>query len=291
MLYKAKTLAAAGFMALLPLSAQAACLDPASTPDKDVQRNAALLPAGQFCITEESFSEHGVTWRVFLIENTKYPNGPVYFLPHDHENEAFDTAVYGMRKYGGRAVAIETGETRHHHGQDPNRNFGDTAASTATCRDMIHKGAPVFTRYHLDQRGGPKFILTLHNNANGYNGDGKGGSGGISVKRASSVLKGLPAASGMDEDDVILIAGKGSYEDNAKARRTAEHLVSRGVNVIYERVTEAGNDCSFSNYAVLHGLEDYYNIEAEHGHIRTQKVMLDVLLAYKNVRVRDKSVE
>ncbi|EAP75468.1 hypothetical protein [Roseovarius nubinhibens] len=265
------------------------CLAPDQLRDKDVRRHAAQL-ARDVCISEIEIAEHGVPWRFTVIENSKHQQGPTIFLLHDNENSAFDTALYAVRKYGGKLVALETGDSRDYQGQDPNRNFGATAQATAPCAQMRRKPAPIFTKFLTDLRGRrPGFVLTLHNNANGHTGNG--GSGGISAARQSTVMKGLPAPGGGDEDDAILLAGTQPFEQNGAAQKLVAQLHKAQVNVIYEHVRPEGNDCSFSNYIVLNQLGDYYNIEAQHGHTGPQKRMLDILMGIERVKVRDRGVK
>lgn len=268
-----------------------ACLSPTNLRDGDVQRNAALFGAGSgLCLSELQFEENGLTWTLTVIDNTRHSKGPTIYLLHDNENEAFDTALYSIRKYGGKLVAVEAGDSREFKGQDPNRNFGATQATTASCRDMQRKPAPLFTQFLLDLRGSsPNFILTLHNNADGHSGNG--GSGGISAGRTSAVMAGLMAPNGGDEDDAILLAGTQPYDKDKQAQKATAQFHKAGVNVIYEHVLPERNDCSFSNYVVLNRIAPYYNIEAQHGHTAQQKAMLDVLMKYHRMKVRDGSVK
>ncbi|MCZ4351872.1 hypothetical protein O4H61_05035 [Roseovarius aestuarii] len=267
------------------------CLSPASLRDGDVRRNAALFASGSgLCLSELQFEENGLTWTLTVIDNTRHSKGPTFYLLHDNEDSAFETALYGIRKYGGKLVAVESGNNREFNGQDPNRNFGATAKATAPCRDMRRKPAPLFTQFMLDLRdASPNFVLTLHNNANGHSGNG--GSGGISIERSSSVMKGLKAPSGGDEDDAILLAGTQPYEQDKQAQKATAQFHKAGVNVIYEHVLPERNDCSFSNYVVLNRIAPYYNIEAQHGHTAQQKAMLDVLMKFHRMKVRDRAVK
>ena len=287
-----------GAAALMALAANAAltqdttddkCLSPAQVRDNDVARNAGAMGEG-ICISQLEIEENGLAWRFTVAENTTHAKGPTIFLLHDNEQVSFDTALYGIRKYGGKLVAVEAADSREFKGQDPNRNFGTTAAATAPCSQMRRKPAPIFTEVLMDlQARQPGFILTLHNNANGYSGNG--GSGGISAARQSAVLKGMMAPNGGDEDDAILLAGTKPFDQNNEARKTVAKLHKQGVNVIYEHVRPDRNDCSFSNYVVLNNLGTYYNIEAQHGHGAQQKRMLDILMGLERVRVRDKRVQ
>lgn len=282
---------AAAYLLFIALSAAAParasddCLAPAQVRDADVQRNAGHL-AG-LCLSALDFEENGLAWRLTLIENTGQPDGPTIYLLHDNEDEAFDTALYGVRKYGGKLIAVEAQDGREFRGQDPNRNFGMSKKTTASCADMKTRPAPLFTQFLLDLRH-PRipFILTLHNNADGHSGNG--GSGGISAARKSAVMTGMMAKG--DEDDAILLAGRQPYEAEKGAQRTAGFFLERGINVIYEHVTPERNDCSFSNYVVLNGLGEYFNIEAQHRHLEQQKHMLDQLMTFHRIRVRDRSV-
>ena len=297
----AKLLTLAGALAVSILGVGAAqaqsvanegCMPIAQVRDTDISRNADILAMSEhLCLSEIEFDENGLDWRLTVIDNTKHTNGPTIFLLHDNENSAFDTALYSIRKYGGKIVAVEASDKRVFHGvQDPNRNFGTSKSSTKSCRDMRTKPSPIFSQIMLDLRHTrANFFLTLHNNANGHSGNG--GSGGISAKRNSRVMNGLLAPNGGDEDDAVLLAGTTPFEEDRKAKKAAAYFHKAGVNVIYEHVTPAGNDCSFSNFVVLNQLGRYFNIEAQHGHFDQQKHMLDVFMKFHLVKARDKSVE
>lgn len=292
-----KTFGGAALLALLAGGAAAqgnedGCLAPSDMRDKDVKRHAAVLgPESGLCLSDLDFEENGLKWQITVIDNTKQPNGPTIYLLHDNENAAFDTAIYSVLRYGGKVIAVEAGDSRTHQNQDPNRNFGMTKKATASCKEMRKRPAPLFTQFLLDLRN-PRisFFLTLHNNANGHTGNG--GSGGISAARTSAVMSGfMTEAAKTDEDDAILLAGTKPFEQERRAKRAADFFLERGVNVIYEHVIPERNDCSFSNYVVLNGLGEYFNIEAEHGHLDQQKAMLDLLMTFHRIRVRNKSVQ
>jgi hypothetical protein len=137
--------------------------------------------------------------------------------------------------------------------------------------------APRFTDALLALRGpGPDIVLTLHNNPDGH--DGNGGAGIISARRASALLRGLRARGGADEDDAILLAGMQTIRAEPATHRIAQALRDLGVNVIYELVIAARNDCSLSQYTVLNDIAPYYNIEAQHGHLAEQMAMFDALM-------------
>lgn len=284
-------IALAGAMAGVSLAENAeACLAAGDVRDADVARNAGLLgPGSGLCISELDFEENGLKWQLTVIENTGRPDAPTIYLPHDNEDSAFDTALYSVRKYGGKLVAVEADDQRTFRGQDPNRNFGMSMQSTASCNDMQKRPAPMFTQFLLDlQNPKIRFFLAMHNNADGHSGNG--GSGGISAARSSGVMTGMMAKNGGDEDDAVLLAGRNPFDQEKRAKNAANFFLERGVNVIYEHVTPEGNDCSFSNYVVLNDLGEYFNIEAQHGHTEQQKHMLDLMMTFHRIRVGDRSI-
>jgi hypothetical protein len=242
----------------------------------DVHRNYQAIRT--LCIYRVTFSEHQHRWDMLLVTNPHKPHGPFWFLPHDNENSAFDTAVYATRKYGGGFLAVMSHDKRYHQGQDPNRNFSMSRTKVPSCRHQ-KAASPIYTRTVFSiidafrDRRMP--YLALHNNTNG---------GGVSVLRQSrSVrsftpysLKQIQNGSGLaDEDNLVYIASTSSQAP----RKKIEMLKSLGMNVKYEIVSPANNDCSMSNYVVLgkHSSR-YYNIEAQHGHTRIQKQMVDLLM-------------
>lgn len=261
---------------------RAKCLAPETVDDEDLRRHAATFLANpRLCVETESFVEHNLDWQFTIITNTRKRRGPVLILLHDNEDASFETALYGIVKYGGKVVAVEASGRRIFKAvQDPNRNFAASARAAATCQEMKIKSSPVFTemvRSHFHRRHP---VITLHNNDDGYSGGG--GAGTISAARQSAVLTGLmtpkPAGRLSDEDNAVLLASTRSLGENADAGKDIAFFHARGINVIYEHVRPDINDCSLSNYVVLNRLGDYYNLEAEHGDAASQKVMFDALM-------------
>ncbi len=294
-LAKAVAICAAAIFALSGAVAYAqgseGCLAAADLRDKDIHRHAGVLDGNpDLCLSEFQFEENGLNWQLTIIANTRHEAGPTIYLLHDNENAAFDTAIYSLLKYGGKLIAVEAADGREFNGQDPNRNFGMTKPDTASCTQMKRKPAPIFTQMMMDLRNRSQgFILTMHNNADGHTGNG--GSGGISAARQSAVMKGMMAPNGGDEDDAILLAGTTPFEQDSRAKKATEFFHKLGINVIYEHVTPERNDCSFSNHVVLKGIAPYYNIEAEHGHVAQQKHMLDAMMKFHRIKVRNAGVK
>lgn len=272
-----------------PEPAAQSCVDPGAVRDRDIARNIGFFQVNSgLCITEEFVAEHGRKWHMVVISNRKAARGPVWAILHDNENSAFDAALYSVAKYGGKMIALETGESRSFSRQDPNRNFGATRNITAPCRNMVNAPAPAFTEA-ISRHFDPKYpVLTMHSNENGH--VGNGGAGHISANRSSATMKGImtrsPRGTLSDEDNAVLTAGTTPFESNAKAQKLASYLDGMGINMIYEHVRTNTNDCSFSFHVKLNNLGDYYNIEVEHGRTEDQKEILDALMAYLGVKPR-----
>jgi len=237
----------------------------------DLKRNSWSM--GDLCANRISFYDKGQKWNLLLVRNTKKPQGPFWYLPHDNENSALDTAVYATNKYGGGFLSVEASGNRYASGKDPNRHFKSDSKYTNNIFMIID----TFKRKELP-------YLTLHSNKNGH--VHHGGDGTVSMRTSSSRTKSYPAGKievgkrkGLkDEDSLIYLAGRKTDKEKIKA------LNDLGIHVKYELVTNASNDNSMSNYIALYkNGNGYVNIEAEDGDIETQKKMIDrvMKLIYK----------
>lgn len=268
----------------LPSSiASIAKIEDVKTPTKDTVRNTKSLQS--LCVKEVAFNEGKYNWKMLLVWNPNQPKGAFWYLPHDDENAAFDSAIYATQKYGGGFLAVINRDRRIFAGQDPNRNFGTTNASAGVCSQQQYP-APIYVKTVFTiinafrDRGYP--YLTLHTNSNGHSGNG--GAGHISMLKHGSTVLSFPATAikrgrklGLsDEDSLIYIATANKQPDKDKVAQ----FNKLGIHVKYELVNPNCNDCSMSNYVVLGlGSEAYLNIEVEHGDSDTQKVMIDKVLS------------
>ncbi len=272
---------AAPSLQVTKVSAQG-CLGPAQVNDPDIRGQRKTLSKSKYCITETRVQEGGLNWKLHVIKNTKR-SGPLFVVPHDNENSAFPSAVYGLAKYGGTLVAVEAGERRIFKGQDPNRNFGTTRSAAAACPKQSAP-APKYTNAIMKHRKSGQPIIALHSNSNGWSGNG--GSGTISINRNSKVMRPFVTAIARsrrlaDEDTLIVIASTKLPGKDREQARALEHFTKKaGVNVIYEYVKPSQNDCSLSNYVVLNNLGRYFNVEVENGDVKTQKHVLDIVMDY-----------
>jgi len=237
-----------------------------SSSSADIKRNNWSM--GGLCANRISFYDKGKKWNLILVRNTKQPNGPFWYLPHDNENAALDAAVYASKKYGGGFLAVEANGNRYAGGKDPNRNFKPHSTYTRTIFRIIDTFKPGHMPY-----------LTLHNNKNGHT--KFGGEGTVSMRVASTHSRSYPAGNieigkkeGIrDEDSLIYLAGRKTDQKKIQA------LNNKGLNVKYERVNAHTNDKSMSNYIALYKSKNgYVNIEAEDGDAGTQEKMIDKVM-------------
>ena len=90
-------------------------------------------------VTRIEFRDDRTFWRLYRIDNQRKPHGPLWFVPHDNENAAFQAAVYAVRAYGGQVIAVE--EARSIAGPDSRMN-GDVDVR------QVDRSQPQFPRRH-----------------------------------------------------------------------------------------------------------------------------------------------
>lgn len=266
------------------------CVQPDAWHEPDLARNRQLITEEAICLRTSEFVENGLTWRVQVLDSGR--PGVTWAVLHDDENAAFDSALYAIVTYGGKVVDVEQRLTLSSDTiVDPNHNFALTDGQRRTCGDWSDDAAPLFTSTIMKELGAPPYFA-LHNNHDGHKHNG--GSGNISVGHSSRGLFGLPAYDPpgrlADEDNFIVVSGRtppGSLTGPVK--QLTDELRHSGINVIYEHVREASNDCSLSNYLLLYGGAEpgqYFNVEAEAGDYRSQIAMIDALLETLSNSVR-----
>jgi hypothetical protein len=65
-------------------------------------------------------------------------------------------------------------------------------------------------------------------------------------------------------------------DESMKTRMQA--LAGRGLNVVLEPVRDGNGDCSLSNYAVLSGHDDYFNVTVHHDEGEKQRKMIEAVM-------------
>jgi hypothetical protein len=266
-----------------------ACLSPEEIDDRDgdIGRNKAKLASADLCIQMDQFDEGGQRWALMIIRHRPDPKrGPGRFLwmvPHNNEHDAFDSAVSSVSLYGGTVVAVKTGGTRFNGPQDPNRNFdvGPEFGAHGKCREQVAR-SPLYTEHVMRWRGEGAPIIALHTNEPGFAGDGRGGAGGISILHplsGATPFRAKAAAIGRSPDDtMVFVASPRKPEADAELMAFVERLREHGINVMYETVSLARNDCSMSNFAAIRGIRNYANVEVVQGDGATQRKIVEALV-------------
>ncbi|MBK6706175.1 MAG: hypothetical protein IPG54_01295 [Sphingomonadales bacterium] len=248
----------------------------AALHDDDLDRHQAEVGyLDGLAVSEIRFSENGFQWHLLRFTSAEKPQGPLWIVPHDDENAAFEAMIAALRQYGGTGIAVNTGpaSTRRQPGVG---NCGVRAGTTTACdpnRNFDLK-SPLFTANILDQHSAGQPIIALHTNSHGFSGDGEGGRGDISMLDARAYRQGIirPRADGhfgnrsvpsLDDPDIYAIlpypATKGISETDNWCRTA---LNAAGANVWHERV--GTSDGSLSNYVALNLPEvGYLNAEAK----------------------------
>lgn len=244
--------------------------------DDDIGRNIGVV--GFFdgmTISEYRFSENGFDWHLVRFASTSKPDGPLWMVPHDDENAAFDAMIAAVREYGGIGIAVNSGpgSVRRQVGYgscgmkpektsscDPNRNFD---ART-----------PLFTAAFLASRQAGQPIIALHTNAPGFSGDGHGGRGEITVLDVNAAHRGEirprsgalfavnPRAEMANYDTLGLAAYPARVgKPDAAASKCGQAISNAGVHFWHERVSIS--DGSMSNYLILNRPDiAYFNAES-----------------------------
>lgn len=256
---------------------QDSTIEALSPVDDDVARNASR-PAffAGINVSEIRFSENGFDWHIIRFRNVRSPGGPLWVVPHDDENAAFDAMVQAIQKYGGTGIAVNSGpgSARRQVGVgtcgvhavkvtscDPNRNFGPQT--------------PLFTRVFTREMQGGYPVIALHTNSPGFAGDGQGGRGDITIwdrrayakgqkiARSGGILAVNPTAL-MDNADTLALTAflERNRQPSTAATRCGLNMSAAGVHFWHENVGES--DGSLSNYLAIYRPEIQY-LNAESG--------------------------
>jgi hypothetical protein len=250
--------------------------DPANLIDDDIIRhNGDTDYLTGINATQVRFNENGFNWHLIRFTNSTKPDGPLWVVPHDDENAAFESMIAALRLYGGIGIAVNSGpgSERRQAGYgrcgvrakvtstcDPNRNFSVYShLYTAAILDQISPGQPV---------------IALHTNSPGFEGDGQGGSGNITILDTTAYRYGniRPRAGGMlavnqppelaNHDTLGLIPYLNAQgASDKKTEACGLGLNKAGVHFWAENVGRS--DGSLSNYIILNRPDiAYFNAES-----------------------------
>ncbi|MCW3837738.1 hypothetical protein ACFQ1E_16965 [Sphingomonas canadensis] len=241
-------------------------VDPLTVADDDFARHRDPAEWRGLRVTRMEFTEERAAWRLWRIADPARPRGPLWFVPHDDENAAFDAALAGLRKYGGVLIAVDSGIAPESDGR--RRNAAVTRGRTIDPNRNFDGAIPLFAESVLGEyRRGARPIVALHTNSPGFdtarsrcNRDDPPGEGRISIRYCDPVMQPVPSPAALwpfdDPDTLAIVAHR-----HAAARWSGycgKALEQAGFNLVFERVLTS--DGSLSNHALLRGL-DYVNFE------------------------------
>lgn len=244
-------------------------VDPLAMASDDFTRLADPALWQGLDVRRIEFRDDRAFWRLYRIANVARGDGPLWFVPHDNENAAFQAAIWAVRAYGGVVVAVEearsisvpdsrmNGDVAYGQPIDPNRNFRD--GSTYADAILGDPGTP------------PRMIVALHTNEPGYSlpastcappGAGFTGKGEISVLLCSDRYAARRSVSGRwpydDTDSLAIVSYLG--DRGPMSGFCARGLWDADMNIAFEHVGQP--DGSLSNHALYHGLP-YVNFETQ----------------------------
>jgi hypothetical protein len=255
-------------------------LEGVADKDGDFKRNAAVLSDAGLCIGQQEFKERKRPWIIQTVRS--HQPGPLWAVMHDDEDMSFDTAVEAVKTYGGTLVTIETGGKRNLSGVDPNRNFSGEGIG---CSKLGNDAAPRYTRTFRDLIDSGQPIIALHNNSDER--IPTGGNGHVTMDHVPKDMRASPATDSngplAGEHTLVLLAA--SDLDDPTAASRSDVLNGKGLNVVLERVEEGRGDCSLSNFAVLIGNPNYFNVTVDHGQRDKQMRIIDVLMSGRSETV------
>jgi hypothetical protein len=244
--------------------------------DDDIGRNS-IVP-GYFDgieISEYRFSENGFDWHLIRFASAAKSDGPLWMVPHDDENAAFDAMIAAIKDHGGVGIAVNsgTGSVRRQAG---NGVCGVRSAYTTSCdpNRNFDANTPLFTSAFLNQRVDGQPVIALHTNSPGFTGDGQGGRGDITILDRDAYWRGetkprkdalfavtpQPDMANYDTLGLTAYLARDSKPGDASAR-CGQAIANAGVHFWHERVNVS--DGSMSNYLILNRPDiRYYNAES-----------------------------
>lgn len=244
--------------------------------------------ANKYKIRQEIFPYRiGATdLKIVVSKTSSKPSKFVYFNMHDNENTSVEAVVEIIKKYGGTLVELQNGGERlikfslkdNRFTFDPNRIFtvdgikktlkfsGDSSIESQT---EVVKFAGKLESYLKKVR----LIIAVHNNTDenysikSYEKDGEFAADAKLVNINSEI----------DADDFFYVTEKTSFE----------RLKEKNQNVALQNNAQVTDDGSLSVYCGRNKIA-YINVEGEHGHLRQQTEMLEILRRLIEIQISAK---
>ena len=244
--------------------------------DDDVRRN---IEKPKFFdginVSEYRFSENGFDWHLVRFVSNERPKGPLWMVPHDDENAAFDAMIAAVKAHGGVGIAVNSGPGSARR-QSGNGICGVRSGTTTSCDPNRNFDAktPFFTSAFLSHAAASQPVIALHTNSPGFSGDGNGGRGEITIYDIAAFKRGEinprhggtfavnPAAEMANADTLGLTAflAREGKPDDTKSK-CGQAIANDGIHFWHERVSKS--DGSMSNYLALNRPDiAYFNAES-----------------------------
>ncbi len=240
--------------------------EPSTSRDPDVLRaiSAGLIDFSEVEAASIKFEdEQGQKWTLQVFQSRPLPQGPSIFIPHDNENESFQTGLRSLHERGGHLLALECGEERLCEGVDPNRNFRP--------KNKIY--LETILKFFMAK---PFPVITLHNNHDSHR--ELGGSGSIYADMTTPYADGHGFYFAGDPDDLIIFSDKYSMKESPLFKQYAKAFEKRELNFIFEEITPHNSlGGHMSTYILENTDRPYFNIESQHGHESEQVFYLEEL--------------
>ncbi len=208
----------------------------------------------------------------------------IYFNMHDNENTSADAGWQVLREAGGKLVEVQhTGERNisfnvqgKKYQVDPNRIFTPTGIrKTLETNSRFDPAAAAeveaFSTALVNDFGLKRgdLVVALHNNsADNYTVKDYLPRGTYARDAAS-----VNFVAGSDADDFFFVTDPGHFR----------RLKSEAYNVALQNNATVTDDGSFSVFCGNFGIP-YINVEAEHGHLETQKQMIRAVVRISTTR-------
>jgi hypothetical protein len=267
------------FFTLVPPVQAGVTWEPSRTDlliDDDIIRHASNADyLSGITVTQTHFAENGFNWHLIRFTNAAKPEGPLWVVPHDDENAAFESMIAALRLYGGTGIAVNSGpgSERRQLGNgrcgvrpkmssscDPNRNFSNYS--------------PLFTDAFMDQVLANQPVIAIHTNFAGFGGDGRGGYGDVTILDKHAFHRGKlhpredgvfginqPADLANYDTLAIMPYRTQSEKRDEKDAKCGTVLVKKGIHFWHEWVQVS--DGSLSNYIAFNrARKAYLNVEA-----------------------------
>lgn len=240
-------------------------------------RSQSKSPLKKYKIAENVFQYKlgDTTVKIVVGKTSKFPLKFVYFNMHDNENTAIEAAREVIEKYGGTFIELQIeGERLINFSLkdksftfDPNRIFTDVGIEktlklngsyTTEARNETSKFAEKLKEYLKNAR----LIIAVHNNTDENYSIKSYETGGEYARE----IKHFNINTEMDIDDFYYVTEDSHFK----------FLKEKNQNVVLQNNANVTDDGSLAVYCGKNKIS-YINVESEHGHLREQTDMLEIL--------------